>query len=246
MNFCYFFPISVAISPSGPIQGAMVGSPLVINCTVSAVRGVQSNSVIISWMGPVGNIINDSRMAISPTTSNNNTYSSSLQFIYLMEGDEGTYTCNVMILDTSGSQSFEIKQLTSKLKLHLTYISILNLSLIFTTAPIPTVYIVSPGTQIVGHPLKLQCNGTTVRGITSRVDIVWSSGGTVLQRINNVSSTMMSNSLVYINSYTISQLSTTDDERVIQCEVVINTSPLVMAGNSISLNVIGKFYMCLL
>ena len=85
-----------------------------------------------------------------------------------------------------------------------------------------------------------------MRGITSRVDIVWSSGGTVLQRMNNVSSTMMSNSLVYINSYTISQLSTTDDERVIQCEVVINTSPLVMAGNSISLNVIGKFYMCLL
>ena len=46
MNFCYFFPISVAISPSGPIQGAMVGSPQVINCTVSTVSGVESNSVI--------------------------------------------------------------------------------------------------------------------------------------------------------------------------------------------------------
>ena len=87
---------------------------------------------------------------------------------------------------------------------------------------------------------------TAVRGITSRVDIVWSSGDTVLQRMNNVSSTMMSNSLVYTNSYTISQLNTTDDGRVIQCEVVINTSPSVMAGNSISLNVIGKLYMYLL
>ena len=119
-------PISVAISPSGPIQGAMVGSPQVINCTVSTVSGVQSNSVIISWMGPVGNIINDSRMAISPTTSSGNTYTSSLRFVYLMKGDEGTYTCNVMILDTSGSQSLEIKQLTSKSKLHMTYISILK------------------------------------------------------------------------------------------------------------------------
>ena len=64
--------------------------------------------------------------------------------------------------------------------------------------------------------------------------------------MNNVSSTMLSNSLVYTNSYTISQLSTTDDDRVIQCEVVINTSPSVMAGNSVSLNVIGKLYMCIL
>ena len=51
---------------------------------------------------------------------------------------------------------------------------------------------------------------------------------------------------MFTNSYTVSQLSTTDDGRVIQCEVVINTSPSVMAGNSVSLNVIGKLYMCIL
>ena len=62
---------------------------------------------------------------------------------------------------------------------------------------------------------------------------MWSSGGAVLQRMNNVSSTMMSNSLVYTNSYTISQLSTTDEGRVIQCEGVINASPLVTANNNI-------------
>ena len=95
----------------------------------------------------------------------------------------------------------------------------------------------------MGRSLTLKCQVTTVRGITSRVDIVWSSGGTELQRMNNVSSTMMSNSLVYTNSYTISQLSTTDDGRVIQCEVVINTAPPIRASDSITLDVNGMFIL---
>ena len=98
--------------------------------------------------------------------------------------------------------------------------------------------------QTVGQSLTLQCEVTTVRGITSRVDIVWSSGGTELQRMNDVSSTMMSNSLVYTNSYTISQLSTTDDGRVIQHEVVINVNPAIMANGSITLDVRGDLLQC--
>ena len=96
----------------------------------------------------------------------------------------------------------------------------------------------APNNQTVGQSLTLQCEATIVRGITSRVDIVWSSGGTELQRMN-VSSTMTNNSLVYTDSYTISLLSTTDDGNVIQCEVVINTSPPVMANGDITLNVMG-------
>ena len=89
----------------------------------------------------------------------------------------------------------------------------------------------------MGQPLTLQCEVTTVRGITSRVDIVWSSNGTELERTDSVSSTTMHNSLVFTDSYNISQLSTTDDGRVIHCEVVINT---VMANDGITLDVIGK------
>ena len=99
----------------------------------------------------------------------------------------------------------------------------------------------APNTQTVGQSLTLQCEVTTVRGITSRVDIVWSSDGTELQRMNDVSSTTMDNSLVYTDSYTISQLSTTDEGRVIQCEVVINASPSVMASDSITLDVTGEY-----
>ena len=107
---------TVTISPSGPIQGAMVGSPQVINCTVSTVSGVESSSVMISWMGPGGNIdATNGRVSIgSVTTGGNNMYTRGLQFTYLMEGDDGTYTCNVMILETSGSQSLELQSLTSK------------------------------------------------------------------------------------------------------------------------------------
>ena len=106
--------------------------------------------------------------------------------------------------------------------------------------PTPTVSVTAPNAQTVGQLLTLQCEVTTVRGITSRVDIVWSSGGTELQGMNNVSSTTMDNSLVYTDSYTISQLSTTDEGRVIHYEVVINASPSVMASDSITLDVTGE------
>ena len=102
----------VTMLPSGPIQGAMVGSPQDIQCIVSTVSGVELSSVMISWMGPGGeSITNDSRVTISPTTSSGNNYTSSLQFTYLMEGDEGIYTCNVMILETTGSQFVELVDL---------------------------------------------------------------------------------------------------------------------------------------
>ena len=93
-----------------------MGSPKVINCTVSTVSGVVSSSVIISWMGPGGNIdATNGRVSIgSVTAGGNNMYTRSLQFTYPMEGDEGTYTCNVMILETSESQSVDLQSLTSK------------------------------------------------------------------------------------------------------------------------------------
>ena len=116
-----------------------------------------------------------------------------------------------------------------------------GLSIVKVIVPTPTVSVTAPNTQRVGQSLRLQCEVTTVRGIISRVDIVWSSGGTELERMNGVSSTTMGNSLVYTDSYTISQLSTTDDGRMIQCEVVINASLSVMASDSITLDVTGEF-----
>ena len=120
---------AVTISPSGPIQGAMVGSPQVINCTVSTVSGVERNSVIITWMiaegGSVGGsggnfgvidiIMSNDRVTIIPVTSiGGYNYTSSLQFTYLMEGDEGIYICDVMILETSETNLVDIENITSE------------------------------------------------------------------------------------------------------------------------------------
>ena len=93
----------------------MVGSPQDIQCVVSTVDGVELSSVMINWMGPGGeSITNNSRVTISPTTSSGNIYTSSLQFTYLMEGDEGMYTCNVMILETRANITMEIFELTGE------------------------------------------------------------------------------------------------------------------------------------
>ena len=98
----------------------------------------------------------------------------------------------------------------------------------------------APNTQTVGQSLTLQCEVITVRGITSRVDIVWSSDGMELNRTDNTTSTTIDNSLVYTDSYTISQLSTDDEGRDYWCEVVINSDPTRTNNASVMLNVTGK------
>ena len=77
----------------------------------------------------------------------------------------------------------------------------------------------------------------TMRGITSRVDIIWSVDGTEFERLEGV--TVSDNSIVYTYTYNISQLSTSDDGREYQCEVIINTSPPVLADDSVILDVMG-------
>ena len=61
----------------------------------------------MTWMGPEGNIeATNGRVSIGSITAvGNNVYTRSLQFTYLMEGDEGTYTCNLMLLGNSASHS---------------------------------------------------------------------------------------------------------------------------------------------
>jgi len=95
-------------------------------------------------------------------------------------------------------------------------------------------------TQTVGQSQTLQCSVTAVKGITNRVDIIWSSDGRELKRMEGVNvSYTTDNSVVYTDTYNISQLSTTDDGREYQCEVVINSSPPVMATGNVTLDVIG-------
>ena len=226
----------------------MVGSPLDIQCIVSTVSGVELSSVMISWMGPGGeSITNDRRVTISPTTSSGNNYTSSLQFTYLMEGDEGIYTCNVMILETNSSNTLEIQNLNGMTFMH--FVHSVTKAFVFTNVvPTPTVIIAELDTQIVGQPLELNCSGSIIRGVTSEVDIVWKSDGLELDRINETNLTLSDNdtSLTYMNTYTIAQLRTSDMDRIYYCEVVINSYFPVVANSSIQLNLTSKLDMCVL
>ena len=107
--------------PIGSLQGAMVGDKQTIHCIINTVSGINLNSVIVKWIDPSGiSLTNSSRIAISQVTvasSNNNSinsFTSSLEFMYLMEGDKGTYKCDVTILQTNTSVEFEVGALPGR------------------------------------------------------------------------------------------------------------------------------------
>ena len=102
--------------------------------------------------------------------------------------------------------------------------------------------VTAPSRQRGGESLTLTCSVTAVRGITSRADIIWRSGGVILSRSNSTSPIVMGSSLVYTDHYDIPCiLNTFDDGMQYQCEVVINTSLPVNAANGITLDVMGEF-----
>ena len=100
-------------------QAATVGNNHEIHCIIDTVSGVTLSSVIVNWVDPRGiSITNSSRIMISPLalSSNNstNSFTSSLHFMYLMEGDEGKYVCNVLILQTNASMAVELGPLLGR------------------------------------------------------------------------------------------------------------------------------------
>ena len=111
---------------------------------------------------------------------------------------------------------------------------------LYITVPLPTVNVTSPDDQTVGQSLTLQCEVTTVRGITSRVDIVWSIDSRVLNTTDGIAPSGSEDSLLYTDGYTISPLSTNDENRTYQCEVMINSNLSVNNNSSVTLDVTGK------
>jgi len=102
------------------------------------------------------------------------------------------------------------------------------------------VTVTAPNTQTVGQPLTLTCSATTVRGITSQVDIVWRRGNN--ETVVNPTPSAVDSSLVYTDVYIISPLSTDDSNREYKCTIFIHTSPVIRNSNNIVLNVTGKYY----
>ena len=93
----------------------------------------------------------------------------------------------------------------------------------------------------IGDPLTLDCTVTAVRGISSSVDIIWTTGGRVVRRVDNITADIENDSAIYTDSFEISSLSVIDNGREYQCTVVINASQPVNSSDQITLILSGKY-----
>ena len=96
------------------------------------------------------------------------------------------------------------------------------------------------GTPTFNQPLILQCTATIVRGITSRVDIIWTTGDTQVRRVNNVTASSNINSAsLYNDSFIIPSLNISDIGSVYQCEVLINSILPTASKSSYTIPILG-------
>ena len=100
---------------------------------------------------------------------------------------------------------------------------------------------ISLGNVTIGDPLPLDCTVTAVRGISSLVDIIWTTGGKELRRAENITANIESDNTIYTDSFEISSLSAFDNGREFQCTVVINANQPVDSSDQITLLFPGEY-----
>ena len=104
------------------------------------------------------------------------------------------------------------------------------------------VNLTAPEIQLVGESLILQCSVNTVVGISSSIDVTWSSNNVILAVHENVNTSFAeTNSIVYVDFYEIPQVTTADEGRIYQCQIRINQNPPLISDSFITLDVTGNF-----
>ena len=92
----------------------------------------------------------------------------------------------------------------------------------------------------IGDPLTLDCTVIAVRSISSPVDIIWTTGGRVVRRVDNITADIENDSAIYTDSFEISSLSVIDNGREYQCTVVINANQPVNSSDQFTLILPGE------
>ena len=92
------------------LQQGIVGETHEIVCLIALSSTGQSSSVTLTW----NFTSNDNRVTVIPTTITTDDsigiiYTTVIQFAYLMEGDEGNYTCTATIEENSGESTFDLE-----------------------------------------------------------------------------------------------------------------------------------------
>ena len=90
------------------VQG-IIGEAHELICLITLSDTIQSNSVNLSW----NFTSNDNRVTVIPTAITTDDsigiiYTTVIQFAYLMEGDEGNYTCTFTIGDDTEESIFNL------------------------------------------------------------------------------------------------------------------------------------------
>ena len=122
MNWsCHCFVVPVPRIFFQPSEG-FVGEMQSIVCSVTINSEIDSDSVELTWTND-SIITADNRVTITPINITENpsslTYTTTIQFAYLVEGDEGNYTCNVIVDDMIESHSVLLQNLLSMLYLNI-------------------------------------------------------------------------------------------------------------------------------
>ena len=90
--------------------------------------------------------------------------------------------------------------------------------------PIMAVEVMATGIPAINQSLTLQCTANIVRGISSTVDIIWTTGDAQVRRVNNVIvSSNINSTSVYNDSFIIPSLDISDIGSLYQCEVLVNS-----------------------
>ena len=110
---------------------------------------------------------------------------------------------------------------------------------IFTYTERFIISVTAQNAQQVGNSLTLDCTVTEVVVGSNVLEIVWTNDNNTLRRINVTSTATMGSLPVYTDSYTIIQLTTSDQGREIQC-IADRIDPPVTDSGSIILSVTGK------
>ena len=93
----------------------------------------------------------------------------------------------------------------------------------------------------IGDSLTLDCTVTAVRGISSSVDIIWTTGGRVVRRVDNITADIENDSAIYTDSFEISSISAIDNGREYQCAVVINATQPIYSSDQFTLIFPGEY-----
>ena len=92
----------------------------------------------------------------------------------------------------------------------------------------------------IGDTPTLDCTVTAVRGISSSVNIVWTTGGIELRRVDDITADVVNDSAIYTDSFEISSLSAIDNGREYQCTVMINATQPVNSSDQFILVLDGE------